>query len=86
MASGGDTPDGNRRPGGLARSGRATIVDVARAAGVSRQTVSNAVNKPDRVAPDTLARVQREVERLGYTPNAAAQQLRSHKATPTGSR
>jgi LacI family transcriptional regulator len=55
---------------------RATIVDVARAAGVSRQTVSNVVNNPERVAPDTLDRVRREIDRLGFSPNVAAQQLR----------
>jgi DNA-binding LacI/PurR family transcriptional regulator len=70
---------------GLEQSrGRATIVDVATAAGVSRQTVSNALNFPDRVAPGTLLRVHREIERLGFTPNAAAQQLRRRKASAYG--
>ncbi|SDO87592.1 DNA-binding transcriptional regulator, LacI/PurR family [Pedococcus dokdonensis] len=63
---------------------RATIVDVATAAGVSRQTVSNAVNHPDRVAPGTLQRVHREIERLGFRPNAAAQQLRRRKTSAYG--
>jgi DNA-binding LacI/PurR family transcriptional regulator len=63
---------------------RATIIDVAAAAGVSRQTVSNALNNPDRVAPSTLMRVHREIERLGFTPNAAAQQLRRRKASAYG--
>ena len=48
------------RPG---RGERATIVDVARAAAVSRQTVSNVVNFPHRVAPATLARVAAEKEK-----------------------
>ena len=64
--------------------GRATIIDVATAAGVSRQTVSNVLNYPDRVAPGTLSRVRREIERLGFTPNAAAQQLRRRKALAYG--
>ena len=63
---------------------RATIIDVAAAAGVSRQTVSNALNNPDRVAPGTLMRVHREIERLGFSPNAAAQQLRRRKASAYG--
>jgi LacI family transcriptional regulator len=63
---------------------RATIIDVAAAAGVSRQTVSNALNNPDRVAPGTLTRVHREIARLGFTPNAAAQQLRRRKASAYG--
>ena len=75
MASGGQRP---------VRVGRVTIVDVAAAAGVSRQTVSNAVNNPERVAPETLERVRQEVERLGYTPNAAAQRLRSQTAHAYG--
>ena len=35
-----------------------TLADVAEVAGVSRQTVSNAVNNPDLLRTDTLARVQ----------------------------
>ncbi|NYG08696.1 LacI family transcriptional regulator [Phycicoccus badiiscoriae] len=63
---------------------RATIIDVAAAAGVSRQTVSNVLNNPDRVAADTLTRVHREIDRLGFSPNAAAQQLRRRKASAYG--
>jgi LacI family transcriptional regulator len=63
---------------------RATIIDVAAAAGVSRQTVSNVLNYPDRVAPSTLLRVHREIDRLGFSPNAAAQQLRRRKASAYG--
>jgi DNA-binding LacI/PurR family transcriptional regulator len=63
---------------------RATIVDVAKAAAVSRQTVSNALNNPERVAPETLERVHREIARLDFTPNAAAQQLRRRRAHAYG--
>jgi DNA-binding LacI/PurR family transcriptional regulator len=63
---------------------RTTIVDVARAAGVSRQTVSNAVNNPERVRPDTLARVLAEVERLHYRPSSAARTLRHQRAGAVG--
>lgn len=66
------------------RRGRATIVDVAAAAGVSRQTVSNVLNSPERVAPPTRERVSREIERLGFTPHAAAQQLRRRRAHAYG--
>jgi DNA-binding LacI/PurR family transcriptional regulator len=65
-------------------SGRATIVDVAAAAGVSRQTVSNVLNSPERVARPTRERVTREIERLGFTPHAAAQQLRRRRAHAYG--
>ena len=63
---------------------RATINDVARAANVSRQTVSNAVNRPDRVAPQTLQRVQIEIDRLSYRPSSAAKSLREQRAGAIG--
>lgn len=54
-----------------------TLATVAEEAGVSRQTVSNALNNPDLLRPETLERVQQVVDRLGYSPNRAARQLRS---------
>ena len=63
---------------------RATINDVANAAGVSRQTVSNAVNAPDRVAPDTLERVLAEIDRLGFRPSRAAKTLKQERAGALG--
>ena len=63
---------------------RARIVDVARAASVSRQTVSNAVNQPHKVAPDTLERVRREIARLGFRPSRAARTLRQERAGAWG--
>ena len=63
---------------------RATINDVAAAASVSRQTVSNVVNRPERVAPATRARVQAEIERLGYRPSSAAKSLRQQRAGAVG--
>ncbi|MCH8559894.1 LacI family DNA-binding transcriptional regulator [Nesterenkonia sp. DZ6] len=63
---------------------RATIVDVARAAGVSRQTVSNAINSPERVSPDTLARVLKVVDELNYRPSSAARTLRHQRAGAVG--
>lgn len=49
--------------------------DVAAHAGVATGTVSNALHNPDKVAPETLARVQAAIAELGYVPNAAARQL-----------
>ena len=63
---------------------RVTIHDVARAAGVSRQTVSNAVNNPERVSPDTLERVLAAIEDLGYHASSSAQSLRSRRAGAIG--
>ena len=50
--------------------------DVARRAGVSISTVSNAVNHPERVSRDSLRRVQNAIEKLGFVRNEAARQLR----------
>ena len=58
-----------------------TIVDVAAAAGVSRQTVSNALNKPHLLAADTLEKVHTAISELGFAPNIAAQQLRRRRAS-----
>ncbi len=57
-------------------SGRVTINDVAEQAGVSLGTASNVLNRPDRVAPETLARVLAVIERLGFVRNSAAHQMR----------
>ena len=54
-----------------------TLADVAERAGVSRQTVSNAVNNPELLRADTLRRVQDAIEELGYLPNRAARNLRT---------
>lgn len=60
---------------------RLTIRDVAKAAGVSTQTVSRVVNNHPDVAPDTLVRVQNVIKDLGYAPDVLARSLirgRSH--------
>ncbi len=64
----------------------ATLADVAERAGVSRQTVSNAINNPDLLRADTLARVQEAIESLGYTPNQAARHLRTRSSRLIGLR
>jgi DNA-binding LacI/PurR family transcriptional regulator len=53
------------------------VLDVAEDAGVSSATVSARARRAVPVATETRARVLRSVERLGYTPNAIAQSLRS---------
>lgn len=63
---------------------RVTINDVARAAGVSRQTVSNAVNRPARVRADTLERVRAAIADLGYHPSTSAQSLRNQRSGAIG--
>ncbi|WP_091229456.1 LacI family DNA-binding transcriptional regulator [Microbacterium sp. 3J1] len=56
---------------------RATIEEVASAAGVSRSTVSRVVNGSTAVSPEALAAVQRAIEELSYVPNRAARSLAS---------
>src|SRR5680860_308665 len=63
-----------------------TLTTVADEAGVSRQTVSNALNNPDLLRPETLERVQLVIERLGYSPNRAARQLRTRSSHLIGLR
>ncbi|NJQ05328.1 LacI family DNA-binding transcriptional regulator [Streptomyces lonarensis] len=53
------------------------IKDVAREAGVSVGTVSNVLNRPDTVSPDTRRRVLTTIEVLGYVRSETARQLRS---------
>lgn len=50
----------------------ATIYDVARVAGVSITTVSNVLNKPNRVGAATRQKVLEAVDSLGYVPKADA--------------
>lgn len=63
-----------------------TLATVAERAGVSRQTVSNALNNPELLREDTLQRVQAVIEELGYTPNRAARQLRTRASHMIGLR
>jgi LacI family transcriptional regulator len=54
-----------------------SVRDVAELAGVSLGTVSNVLNRPDRVAPATRQRVLDAIETLGFVRNEAARQLRA---------
>lgn len=54
-----------------------SLKDVALRAGVSSGTVSNVLNRPERVRPETVERVNSAIHELGYVPNAAARQLRA---------
>lgn len=52
-----------------------TLEEVARRAGVSRATVSRAINGGARVDPKTLAAIDKAIGELGYVPNRAARSL-----------
>lgn len=56
-------------------TGRPSLADVAKRAGVSSQTVSRVVRGADVVAKDTRERVMAVVSELGYQPNLAARSL-----------
>ncbi|RBW68207.1 LacI family DNA-binding transcriptional regulator [Bacillus taeanensis] len=57
----------------------ATILDVAKKAGVSRSTVSRVLTNSKRVDPETKQRILAAMKELGYKPSRAAQTLRNNK-------
>lgn len=61
-----------------------TIHDVAKQAGVSIGTVSNVLNKTNKVAPDTAVRVMEAVQALNYVPNTMAKGLKTKKTRNIG--
>jgi LacI family transcriptional regulator len=63
---------------------RASIKDVARHAGVSVGTVSNVLNQPGTVAPQTRRRVLAAIAELGYVRNEAARLLRAGRSRTLG--
>ncbi|HET9558843.1 MAG TPA: LacI family DNA-binding transcriptional regulator, partial [Actinomycetota bacterium] len=73
--------DQARTPGGKPRS---DINDVARLAGVSRQTVSNVLNNRTGYSEETRNRVLEAIEELDYQPHRAARSLRSQRTMQLG--
>jgi len=65
-------------------SGRVTIGDVARTAGVSVATVSKVINDRYGVAPETSARVHQVITDLGYESSIVARSLRSRRTNVIG--
>ena len=60
------------------------MMDVARLAEVSHQTVSRVLNSPDDVRPATRARVLEAIEALGYRRNSAARALVTGRSSSIG--
>jgi DNA-binding LacI/PurR family transcriptional regulator len=54
---------------------RPTLADIARAAGVTKSTVSRALRGDPTVGRDTRQRIQRLAAQLNYFPNASAKRL-----------
>jgi LacI family transcriptional regulator len=63
---------------------RATILDVARQAGVGTTTVSRVINGGKLVAPALRMRVEAVIRQLGYQPNHAAQSLAQERSNSIG--
>lgn len=63
---------------------RATILDVAAAAGVSRQTVTRAMNDMPGISASTRERVQQLAAELGYSPSRFAKGLVQGARTSLG--
>ena len=74
----------SERPASGRRTQRASISDVAQHAGVSLGTVSNVLNRPERVSPATRDRVLRAISELSFVPSGAARQLRAGTLTSVG--
>ena len=68
------------RPGG--RSVR--MIDVAKLAGVSQQTVSRVVNGHSSVGPDVRERVERAIAQLRYNRKSAARALATNRSMNLG--
>lgn len=63
---------------------RVTIGDVATAAGVSKQTVSRAINDKGEISADTKARIMQVVRDLGYRPNRLARAMNTQRTFMVG--
>lgn len=66
------------------RTAPPTLSEVAKRAGVGTTTVSRVINGAHRVSPETLLRVQRAIDALGYVPNQAARTLRGYRTRTVG--
>jgi DNA-binding LacI/PurR family transcriptional regulator len=62
----------------------ATIIDVAKLAGVSKSTVSRAFVEPETVSPGALQKIIRAAKTINYTPNALARAMITKKTENIG--
>ncbi len=68
----------------MARSTKATILDIARKAGVSKSTVSLVLQGSGLVRPETSERVRSAMEDVGYVYNRGAANLRRARSNVVG--
>lgn len=76
--------DRTRRGERGAAAGTVGIKEVARHAGVSPGTVSNVLNRPERVAAATRLRVEDAIRELGFVRNGSASTLRAGQSRAIG--
>ncbi|SPE99585.1 LacI family DNA-binding transcriptional regulator [Streptomyces sp. MA5143a] len=82
-AAGGPRPTGSRSRRNFAGS-RPVMDDVARLAGVSKQTVSRVLNDNPAVRPETREAVRAAMRTLGYRPSRSARSLASGRTRMLG--
>lgn len=61
-----------------------SMIDVAKQAGVSHQTVSRVLNNPEVVRADTRRRIERAMRELGYYRNSQARALKTRSTGMIG--
>src|SRR5438045_9750737 len=57
-----------------------TLADIARALGVSKMTVSRAINDHPEISPETRARILDAAQRMNYRPNQFARALTTNRS------
>ena len=62
------------------RTSRPTLMSLAGELGVSRQTISNVINNPEIVKPETRDRVLAAIAASGYRPSAVGRALRTQRS------
>lgn len=64
-----------KRSNAHGRPQKVTLKEVAKAAGVSMMTVSNVIHNRPNVGARSRERIMKQINKLGYVPNRAAQEL-----------
>src|ERR687887_151457 len=64
--------------------GKATILDIAREAGVSKSTVSLVLQGSGLIRPETAERVRKAIDEVGYVYNRGAANLRKAQSNFVG--
>ncbi len=57
-----------------------TLADIARALGVSKMTVSRAINNHPEISPETRTRILEAAQRMNYRPNQHARALTTNRS------